>query len=399
MKLLIRSLLFILLIVTSTQLLTHFIPYYNLLDEILMLILIGLTSLYYNKIKISKKKTLILVIFITIFLISSVYNFYNLIPLIIKSLYYIKTLLVFSVISFLSIKFLEDKDLTRIYKWLLFFCVLSIFEFIYIQFFYFDGVVKYQIWDLTLKSRGGIYRAAALTGHPISLGMMALMTLIFAIERSRKTNWKHILIILMSILVSGSRIPLLLAVMYIILKTLDFKFFKIKELKFKYFIFLLFPIVFYVGITNFGKYLEDNNESTTSRGMAIKKGLPLLSKPKNIIIGTGVGSFGMFESVEFNSPVYDKINYPKHYKEIIVTSNRGTGVESFLAMIIVEMGLIGSAFYYLLVFPIKNKLKYIEVFLIFSILIYSTSYPIYTLPYIMILNLLFPYFSTLKVKN
>jgi len=396
MKLLIRSLLFILLIVTSTQLLTHFIPYYNLLDEILMLILIGLTSLYYNKIKISKKKALILVIFITIFLISSVYNFYNLIPLIIKSLYYIKTLLVFSVISFLSIKFLEDKDLTRIYKWLLFFCVLSIFEFIYIQFFYFDGVVKYQIWDLTLKSRGGIYRAAALTGHPISLGMMALMTLIFAIERSRKTNWKHILIISATIIVSGSRIPLLLAMIYSLIKTVDIRFLKIKDLKMKYLYLLLVPTVVILSVFNIGKYIESTNDVNASRGMAISKGAILFLNLKNILVGTGVGSFGSFESVEYNSPIYEKIDYPRHYQEILTTTNRGSGIESFLFMILVEMGLIGASLYYLLLIPIKNSYSFIQLFLVLSLIIYSMAYPIYTLPYVFLLTSLFPNFQINK---
>jgi hypothetical protein len=399
MNLLIRNLILILIVVTSTQLFTHFIPYYNLIDEVILVLLLALAILHNKFIVISRKKAIVLLFFVAGFLVSSIYNFYSAMPLLIKSFYYLKTLLIFGLLSFLSSKFLTQSDLVRIYKLALILCSLALIEFFYVQFVFFKGGVQYEMWGLFLKSRDGIYRAASLTGHPISLGMLSLITFVFVIEKYGRIKVLHFIILIGAILVSGTRIPMLLSITYIIVKTLDYKLFKVKELKLKYFMAIFIPIMLVFGALNINNYITEKNEVLSSRGVAISKGIPLLKSPKNLILGTGVGSFGMYESIEYNSNVYEEIGFPSHYKEILLTTNRSTGIESFLAMIIIEMGIIGAVVFYLIVYPLKIKYSFIEVFLMFTLLLYSVAYPIYTLPFVIILNVLFPYFSPKNITK
>ena len=50
--------------------------------------------------------------------------------------------------------------------------------------------------------------------------------------------------------------------------------------------------------------------------------MPLLYNPKVSVIGTGIGSFGSYESVLYESEVYEKIDFPEHFKMIMSTANK-----------------------------------------------------------------------------
>ena len=107
MRLLVKFCLLFLVFVTSTQVLAHVIPYYNYLDELILLVLIPTSLLHRRLMKWKKAKAVIIILLVFIYIISSLFNFYSLPALLIKTSYYIKTLIVFAVVAFLSQRYLD----------------------------------------------------------------------------------------------------------------------------------------------------------------------------------------------------------------------------------------------------------------------------------------------------
>ena len=200
-----------------------------------------------------------------------------------KSLYYIKSILPFLILPYFCNKFLKQKQLKIIYYLLFSFALFSIIEFYILQYV--------SIWsfgqDWPFKLRNGLYRAMALTGHPISLGILNFMGILIGNEIF-KTKKRYLLVFVVSLILTGSRIPLVFLAFYIFYCTRNFK---IKLLFNKYFYFktlyaLSIPLSF-VAIFFIPTYFNNVNEGSTTRLIAIENGVKVFKNPKNILFGTG----------------------------------------------------------------------------------------------------------------
>jgi len=392
MKTLIRIIIIFLAVVSCTQLLGRYLSFYNLLDELL---LAGLLFLFIFQKKFSLKKNNLIVVFAILFyfVLNFTINFYSPSAFLLKSLYYIKSILPFLILPYFCNKFLKQKQLKIIYYLLFSFALFSIIEFYILQYV--------SIWsfgqDWPFKLRNGLYRAMALTGHPISLGILNFMGILIGNEIF-KTKKRYLLVFVVSLILTGSRIPLVFLAFYIFYCTRNFK---IKLLFNKYFYFktlyaLSIPLSF-VAIFFIPTYFNNVNEGSTTRLIAIENGVKVFKNPKNILFGTGIGSFGTSESVVYNSQVYDEIDFPIAYKDVILT-NKATGVETFLFMSLIEMGLIGFVLYYVLILNLFNKkISEFKAFLIIVFILYTLVYPLYTFPFVFLINIYFP--KLLKPKT
>lgn len=384
-----RVILFLLVIVSATQIFSVLFPgRYNYLDEILLLLLFPIYLINFKKIRISKAKAYLTFCLILFSLISLVVNYYSYEAFLIKTQYYLKTALVIFIVSFLSSNYLTTRYRNLIFYVILGICCLSLIEWLYIQFAYFSDEVQWSLVGIFLKSRGGIYRAQSLTGHPISLGMAGLFGLVYTIERTEKRKVWKVAVFLLSVLASGSRVPTLLIIVYFLMKSRDWL---LPYLNIRLGSIYLFGAVLIstVAIPFVDQYLEDNNEVTSTRGMSISKAKGEFSNPRYFIMGFGVGSYGMYESVEYDSPIYKLLDYPLKYKTILTTSNRGTGMESFLFMVLFELGVVGMLLYYSMFIPFHSKISTLSIFISIVVIFSSLFYPIYTLPFVFLVGVLF----------
>ena len=278
MKTLVRVIIIFLAFVSCTQLLGRYLSFYNLLDELL---LAGLLFLFiFQKDFYLKKNSLMVVLAILFyFLINFAINFYNLSAFLLKSIYYIKSILPFLILPYFCNKFLKQKQLKIIYYLLFSFALFSIIEFYILQYV--------SIWsfgqDWPFKLRNGLYRAMALTGHPISLGILNFMGILIGNEIF-KTKKRYLLVFVVSLILTGSRIPLVFLAFYIFYCTRNFK---IKLLFNKYFYFktlyaLSIPLSF-VAIFFIPTYFNNVNEGSTTRLIAIENGVKVFKNPKNIL--------------------------------------------------------------------------------------------------------------------
>lgn len=389
---LIRFLLLSLIIVGSIQLVGLVVPGFNYLDELLLvfLALILLTKLSY--VSISRTKLKLLMLLISLVLLSSIVNYYALEPILIKSTYYLKSALTIFIVSTLSKFYANQRFLDRAMGWITILCLFSFAEFLAIQFLYFSGGVKYSLFNLFLKSRGGIYRASSLTGHPINLGLMGFITIVYYFERLHTRRWIFLFILLGGIIVSGTRMPLLLTLVYVFIKLKNSPVPFINPLRLKHIYALSIPILLVSLLLFVPKYLQEKREITATRGISIAKGIDLLNNPVYATLGTSIGSYGMYESIRYGSPIYSEIDFPDHYKEILSTANRSTGMESFLFMMIFELGILGSALYFLMLIPFRIKVSAFNMLLPLTFILVTLVYPLYTIPFLFILSLILPHY-------
>ena len=390
MKNLVFIILLLLIIVSSTQVIGIFNSYYFMLDEILVVVLFGLFLFLFSRREISINKNYIsIMFFITVLLIINfIYGFYAIKAHFFKLIYYIKSILPFVFIPYLVRYSFDKKKYKLIINILLIIAVFGIIEFILVQFvdtFYFGR-------EYPLKFRGHIYRAASVVGHPISFGMLSFISFVFA--HTQKYKKIYLLIFIVAIILTGSRVPLVLTIIYLIYHYWKFKI-KLSNnviINTKYIVLLLFPFLL-LSTIYLPTYFSERKESTTIRSVAISNGIKNFKNPINIIIGSGIGSYGMHWSVEDKSEVYKNISFPKRYLDILI-KNKSSGMESFLIMIMVEFGILGTLFLLALITHLTHKrVSTFKIYLIFTILISSVLYPLYTLPFVFLLNIFFPYFD------
>ena len=133
MKTLIRIIIIFLAVVSCTQLLGRYLSFYNLLDELL---LAGLLFLFIFQKKFSLKKNNLIVVFAILFyfVLNFTINFYSPSAFLLKSLYYIKSILPFLILPYFCNKFLKQKQLKIIYYLLFSFALFSIIEFYILQY-------------------------------------------------------------------------------------------------------------------------------------------------------------------------------------------------------------------------------------------------------------------------
>lgn len=382
----IRYLTVFLVIVSCTQLVGRYFNLYYLLDELLLVGLVLLVLLKKENFKIKSIQLYLYGALFCVILINFVLNFYSSLAFLIKTGYYFKSILPFIVLPICS-KYLKKKDFYLIYKFLLFLVVISFVEYYYLEFVDIYTFGK----DLPFKIRNGSYRAMSITGHPISFGTLCFVGIIISKEVLKIKNFLPYILFSVALFLSQSRIPQLFLIIYLlyVIRNLKLRLVFNKFLYFKMLFITAVPILF-IALLLLPQYFESTKEDNTTRLIAIKKSLNVLKNPVNLIFGTGIGSFGTYESVIYQSEVYNEMDFPEHYKGIVL-KNKSTGVETFLVMILVELGILGFIIYYLIFLNfINTTITELKLFLTMIMILYTLVYPLYTFPFVFLINVFFP---------
>ncbi|WP_162623297.1 hypothetical protein [Confluentibacter sediminis] len=390
MKVFSSILLFILCFVASTQLIAKYWSPYLYFDDILFLIITGISVLdIIITNKYSRTYSYLVIAFIIFIFISFLFNFYSLNAFLSKSFFYAKPLLTFVFVSYLSNKYMLFEHKKKLYTLFILICLFSLLEFYIIQ--YVDrGYIHY----FSYSQRYGYYRASSVTYHPISLGLLAFFGIVIGrevIEDKRK--WPY-LVFVVSLILTGTRFVMLLMAVYFIYRFIITKKIVLGHYKFplKHIYTCLYPFIFF---TLFGISTYVNIKDYHSiRSLSLRSGVELLLEPKTVVLGTGLGSFGTSESVLYESEVYDKIYFPEHYKTLLVSGNNSkAGTENFFFMALVEFGIFGLLLYYFIILRIPNK-RYLSYFFTFYVLLVVSItfvYPLNTLPFMYLINIFFPF--------
>lgn len=387
MKKLVNFLLCLTVLVSSTQIIAKYWTPFLFFDDFLLLVLVLIAVFNIDfKSQFSSKKILYGFSLITFLIFSLIYNFYSLNAFLLKSFYYAKPIFVFLFVSYLSHTYLSRKSVRFIYYIIVLLAAFSLFEFYYINFVD-NTYVKY----LSMSWRYGYFRASSLTSHPISLGVMSLIGIMIGKELLNKKFNLLTLILALSILASGTRFVILYLALYgfyrvVVSNSITFN--KIRYNTRSLFLFFYpFIFLFLFVLSTYINLKDDQN----LRRVALVEGAPLLLIPDNFAFGTGIGSFGGAESVEYDSPIYKEIDIPEHWLEIMKGRNSKVGPENFFFVALLEFGVIGLFLYFLVLLPNTNqKTRYFFLFYVLIIVTFSFVYPLNILPYMYLINVVFP---------
>ena len=395
---LISMLLFFIGFVSSTQLIAKYWNVYLLFDDVLLLLLVILGTIDFVANNSFSKTNVVLAIALTgFFTFSFVVNFYSFNAFLVKSLFYLKPLVVFVFIGYLSKKYVTSAMILWFYRLSILICLFAWIEFYYIQFVDFSAL-KY----FSPAVRTGIYRASSITWHPISLALLGLISILIGKEIIKDGRRWPYLIFFGAIVLSGTRFVIFISLVYFLYRYLTLRKFRFHQFHVngKRVFFFIWPFLFLV-IFSLSSYITIRDQNSL-RSVTFTKGLPLLvDDPRVLVVGSGIGSFGSFESVVYDSPVYKKIGFPEHYKTIMLNANKRSGTENFFFMALVELGLIGLLLYFCLLLRISGtKITTFFAFYVLLVLSFSLVYPLNALPYLYLVNIFFPYGKKqLFVKN
>lgn len=387
MKKLVNFLLCLTVLVSSTQVIAKYWTPFLLFDDFLLLalVVIALFSIDF-KAHFSSKKILYGLSLVAFLVFSLVYNFYSLNAFFLKSFYYAKPLFVFLFVSYLSGTYLSRKSVRFIYHVIILLAAFSLVEFYFINFID-NTYVKY----LSISWRYGYFRASSLTGHPISLGIMSLLGIMVSKELLNKRFNLLTFVLVLSILASGTRFVIMYLGLYILYRVVISNAIIFNKTRYntRSLFLALYPFMFLFlfFISTYINLKDDQN----LRRVALVEGAPLLMVPDNFAFGTGIGSFGGAESVEYDSPIYKEIDIPKHWLEIMETRNSKVGPENFFFVAILEFGVIGLFLYFLVLLPNANqKVGYFFLFYVLTVVAFSFVYPLNIMPYMYLINVVFP---------
>ena len=381
-------LLFLLCFVASTQLLAKYWAPYLLLDDILLLFLTLLCLfdlMVYNRFsRINATASVLLGCFV---ILSFIANFYSLDAFMVKLFYYIKPIVVFTMIGYLANKYMSLRYKRYLYNFFILVCLFSLAEFYYVQFIDLNAMQYFSF-----SYRNGMYRASSVTWHPISLALLAFFSIIIGKEViGDKRRWPYVLF-LISLILSGTRFVMLFTAIYFLYRFLIQKSFVFRNHRFaaKHLFVYAYPFIF-VLVLLLSSYVNIKDFSSL-RSVSFRTGMPLLEDPGVLAVGTGIGSFGSYESVVNQSEVYDRINFPQHYKEIMLNANKQTGTENFFFMALIEFGVIGLFLYFTVLLRITSfKMTYFFSFYLLTVVCLSFVYPLNALPYLYLINIFFPF--------
>lgn len=387
MKKLVNFLLCLTVLVSSTQIIAKYWAPFLFFDDFLLLVLVLIAVFNIDfKSQFSSKKILNGFSLIAFLIFSLIYNFYSLNAFFLKSFYYAKPIFVFLFVSYLSHTYLSRKSVRFIYYMIVLLAAFSLFEFYYINFVD-NTYVKY----LSMSWRYGYFRASSLTSHPISLGVMSLIGIMIGKELLNKKFNLLTLILALSILASGTRFVILYLALYgfyrvVVSNSITFN--KIRYNTRSLFLFFYpFIFLFLFILSTYINLKDDQN----LRRVALVEGAPLLMVPDNFAFGTGIGSFGGAESVEYDSPIYKEIDISEYWLEVMKTRNSKVGPENFFFVALLEFGVIGLFLYFLVLLPNTNqKTRYFFLFYVLIIVTFSFVYPLNILPYMYLINVVFP---------
>lgn len=387
MKKLINFLLCLVVFISSTQLVAKYWSPYLVLDDFLLLLLVIFAFLNIDfKSSYSPKKILYILSLIAFLVFSLVYNFYSLNAFFLKSFYYAKPLFVFLFVSYLSRAYITRNSVVFIYYFIIVLAALSLVEF-YIINYVDNSYVKY----FSFSYRFGYFRASGLSAHPISLAVMSLLGIMIGKEMLKKNVGLFTIILVLSIFASGTRFVILYLLLYVVYRVLVSTSVKFNAVRYNtrslFLVCYPFIFLFLFVLSTYINLKDDDN----LRRVALVEGAPLLLIPDNFAFGTGVGSFGGAESVEYESPVYKEIDVPEYWLTVMETRNKKVGPENFFFVGLIEFGVLGLFLYYLVLLPNANrKVSYFFLFYVLIVVSFSFVYPLNILPYMYLINVVFP---------
>lgn len=290
---------------------------------------------------------------------------------------------------------MRDKHKRLLYRFFILVCLFSFVEFYWVQFVDFDAIHYFSF-----SHRNNFYRASSVTWHPISLALLAFFSIIIGKEIiGDRRKWVY-LVFVITVVLTGTRFVMLLTVIYFGYRFLMRKRFIFQSYSFstKRLLIFLFPMCF-LGILILSSYINIKDYSSL-RSVSFRTGMPLLSDPKVLTLGTGIGSFGSYESVVYESDVYDRIDFPEHFKKIMSEANKRTGTENFFFMALIELGVVGAFLYFCVLLRITNS-KPTYFFALYALLVICLAfvYPINALPYLYLINIFFPYGKKIPLRR
>ena len=286
-------LLFLLCFVASTQLIAKYWAPYLLFDDLLLLVLTAICTLDLIINNSFSRTNVLLTFFLVCFLaFSFVINFYSLNAFLTKLFFYIKPMFVFTFVGYLANNYLKERHVRLLYKIFIFICLFAWVEFYWIQYVDFS-LSRY----FTISYRSGFYRASGLTWHPISLALLGFLSIVIGKEIIKdQRRWPY-LVFAVAILLSGTRFVMLMTFVYVFYRYLSVRKFRLYyfSVSGKKIFLLMYPVIF-LSIILLSSYINVKDHSSL-RSVTFRTGLPLLANPKVAVLGTGVGSFGSYESV------------------------------------------------------------------------------------------------------
>jgi hypothetical protein len=206
---------------------------------------------------------------------------------------------------------------------------------------------------------------------------MSLLGIIIGKELLNKKFGFSTLILVLSIVASGTRFIILYIFLYGFYLLLINRSIKFNSIRYNTrplflacypFLFLfLFVISTYINL----------KDAENLRRVALVEGAPLLLIPDNFAFGTGIGSFGGAESVKYDSPIYKEVDISDFWLNIMETRNKKVGPENFFFIGLIEFGVIGLFLYFLALLPSANrKISYFFLFYVLIVTSFSFVYPL-----------------------
>ena len=237
---------------------------------------------------------------------------------------------------------------------------------------YFLGVASMAIEDCW---RLGLYRAAALTCHPNSLGLYSLLILAVYLFKEKKINFWIFFAFFSGVFFSVSRINYLGFVFLCALQIL--------KTGRRWIAACIIPVII---LLIFMSRMPDLKEKGETDFRTYTKQKALETWKDNLLLGAGPGMFGGVISITFHSPLYKKYGFSQHWYDYMQSLKC---LDQFWPQALAETGIIGSAIFsgllislFLLFLTAHKRVQNAEIKGLFSALIVGVVFIfIYSLGY------------------
>lgn len=311
---------------------------FNFLDELIIILLIGIHIVKNRKILIDKNKIIVLLCYVLITFLTILIRRYYLDAYIIDLIYTLKPFILLETISIINV---NDRQMDKYMKYLIIINMISIGY----------GYYNYYLASKGIFIDGGVYRnwvyrISGFSGHPANLANICMISIAYLFGKiSNNKNTKIyvgiIIINLITIYFTMARLQLFMIVIYF-----GYIFYqKINIIGVKFLIILILVLSCIIGLLNYSKILNNYNDDINNavRFQAIKKVPEVLSKYP--LLGTGIGSFSTKKSIELNSYVYDEFNFSNKVVEMAEKSSVSL-FESNISKQLIQTGILGTLLYY-----------------------------------------------------
>jgi hypothetical protein len=240
---------------------------------------------------------------------------------------YVKAFIVIPVFCLFSV---DGKMMGGLYMLLrrlaLFLCFIAIAQ----ELFYFAGLPVENVWVAFKDIRFGLMRTPSLMGHPNVFGFYALLFFVMDFALYKRVRWQN-LILAAGVLLSVSRM------VWIAFFSVLALFFLRREGK-KVALLLAFVLVI-ISLTVPNIYshtMREMNSPGYFREYVMFKSLKIWREQP--VLGLGPGMYGGVVSFMFDSPVYGRYCFSRHWLDVM---KKILSLDQFWPQLLVEMGLLG----------------------------------------------------------